>query len=88
MAQLNGRDRPHVLDHPDYTSHAFDLLVFPQPSTRGAGAAVGCDGDLFGEDQAEAAGCTRAQQHQVEIVHLPIWLRPIHRHRRHRDAIA
>ena len=88
MAQLNGRDRPHVLDHPDHTGHAFDLLVLPQPGTRSAGAAVGCDGDLFGEDQAKAAGRTRAQQHQVKIVHLPIGLRPIHRHRRHRDAIA
>ena len=63
MAQLNGRDRTHVLDHPDYTGHAFDLLVLPQPRTRSAGASVGCDGDLFGEDQTEAASCTRAQQH-------------------------
>ena len=47
---------------------ALQLRDRPQPGTRGAGAAVGCDGDLFGEDQAEAASRVR---------YIPLWIAPL-----------
>ena len=67
---------------PDGKMNDFHLMLM------GSRAAVGRDGNLFGKDQAKSAGRTRAHQHQVEVVHLPIGRRPVHRHGRHRDAIA
>ena len=58
MAELNRRDRPHVLDHLGHAGQAIDLRILPKSGAGGAGAAVGRDGNLFGKDQAKSAGRT------------------------------
>ena len=50
---------------------ALDLRVVPDAGAAGAGAAIRGDGDLLGEDQAEAAGGAGAHEHDVVVAHAP-----------------
>ena len=87
VAQLDAGHAAHVLDDFRDARQAFDLRVVVDAAAAHAGAPVDRDRQLLGKHQAEAAGGARAQQHHVKVVHQPV-SRPVHRHRRHGDAVA
>ena len=87
VTQLDGRRGAHVLDDGRDAGQALDLGVVVNAAAAGAGAPVGCDSELLGEDQSEPAGGARAEQHDVKIIHKTVD-RAVHRHRRHDRAVA
>ena len=87
VAQLNGRDRAHVLDNGGDPRQTVHLGIVVDAAASRAGSPFRQDRDLLGEYQPEAAGGARPQQHDVEIRHFSVD-RTVHGHRRHRDAVT
>ena len=87
MAKLRCRHRAHILDHRSDAREAFDLVISINARTACAGAPIWRDGQLLRENQTKTASGTRAEQHQMEVAHHPVF-RPVHGHGRHHEPIA